>query len=97
MPALREVAKAILASDWRGFLEVSRSHPLYELRMLHAMVLGGAKCQIEEKLTLIDAFLLHIDNWALCDGLCNRRLYPHTFRKGVLSRDKRPQEFRRIS
>lgn len=69
MPALREAAKALRAApDWREFLDASRRHPVYEFRMLHAMVLAGAKCPIDEKLRLTDAFLPHIDNWAVCDG-----------------------------
>lgn len=71
MPMLRGIAREIIRSaDWREFLEISREHPLYELRMLHAMVLGGAKCDITDKLSLADAFLPHVDNWAVCDGLC---------------------------
>ena len=70
MPALRAVAKDIrTAPDWRDFLESSRSHPIYEMRMLHAMVLGSAQCPVDEKLRLMDALLPHIDNWAVCDGL----------------------------
>lgn len=72
MPMLRAIAKEILRDgDWRGFLEASRMSGVYELRLLHAMVLGGAKCDIAEKLKLTDAFLPWVDNWAVCDGLCS--------------------------
>ena len=70
VPALRAMRKDILKGDWRGFLAASRSHALHEARMLHAMVLGSAKCPIEEKIDLIDAFLPCVDNWAVCDVLC---------------------------
>ena len=71
VPALRGIAKEILRGDWRGFLEASRTYPLYEVRLLHAYVLGGAKCPIGEKIRLTEAFLPMVDNWAVCDGLCS--------------------------
>ncbi len=71
VPALRAISKEILRGDWRAFLEASRAYPLYEARLLHAYVLGGARCPIEEKLELVDAFLPMVDNWAVCDGLCS--------------------------
>ena len=71
VPRLRSLAKELLKGEWRGFLEASRSYPLYEARLLHTYVLGGAKCPIEEKLMLTDAFLPCVDNWAVCDGLCS--------------------------
>ena len=71
-PALRSIAREIArAEGWRDFLEASRAHGVYELRLLHAMVLGGARCPIAEKIALIDAFLPQVDNWAVCDGLCS--------------------------
>lgn len=70
-PALRAISRELLKGDWRAFLEASRSHPLYEMRLLHAMVLGGAKCPADEKQRLIDAFLPRVDNWAVCDALCS--------------------------
>ena len=71
LPLLRALAKELLGGDWRGFLEASRDYPLHEARMLHAIVLGGARCGIEEKLALADAFLPFVDNWAVCDALCS--------------------------
>ena len=71
MPALRGIGRELLKGDWRAFLNASRKHPIYELRLLHAMVLGGAKCPIDEKQALIDAFLPWLDNWAVCDALCS--------------------------
>lgn len=71
MPALRQLSRELLKGDWRAFLEVSRVHALFELRMLHAMVLGGARCPVEEKIALTDAFLPWVDNWGVCDALCS--------------------------
>ena len=71
VPKLRAVAKELLKGDWRAFLEASRDSRIYEMRLLHGYVLGGAKCAIEEKLALTEAFLPYIDNWAVCDGFCS--------------------------
>ena len=71
VPVLRAIARDILRGDWRGFLEASRDEPLHELRMLHAIVLGGARCEMQERIALIDAFLPRVDNWAVCDTLCS--------------------------
>ena len=69
VPALRQIAREIAKGEsWRDFLEASREHELYEMRLLHGMVLGSAKCDVNERIALIEAFLPHIDNWAICDG-----------------------------
>ena len=39
------------------------------LLLPHGIVLGGAKCSIDERIALIDTFLPHVDNWAVCDAL----------------------------
>ena len=71
VPALRAMAREILRGDWRGFLGATRDHPIHELRLMHGMALGGARCPVDEKLALTDAFLPFIDNWAVCDGFCS--------------------------
>ena len=70
IPALRTIARNLLRGDWRGFLEASRTHPIFEIRMLHGMVLGGARCDIAEKIELTDRFLPHVSDWSVCDGFC---------------------------
>lgn len=71
LPMLRALAKEILREDWLSFLDASRSHPVFEARMLHGIVLGSAKCGIEERIDLIEAFLPFINNWAVCDTFCS--------------------------
>ena len=70
VPRLRALAREILRGDWRGFLEGSRGGSLLELSMLHAIVLGGARCDFSERQALLTAFLPHVDNWDVCDTLC---------------------------
>lgn len=70
LPVLRSIAKEIVRGDWRGFLDAGVEQPLYEMRMLCAIVLGSAKCPADEKIARLDAFLPRVDNWAVCDTLC---------------------------
>ena len=70
-PELRVIAREIArGGEWRDFLEASRTCDTHEARLLHAMVLGAARCPVAERIALIDAFLPHVDNWAVCDALC---------------------------
>lgn len=67
MPKLRQLAKEIVKTqDWREFLQCE-SHGVYEEEMLKGLVIGMAKCGIDERLALVRNFVPHIDNWAVCD------------------------------
>ena len=82
-PLLRTVGKRLLRGDWQGFLDASRNYPMFEVQMLHAIVLGGARCPVNEKIRLLDAFLPRVDNWAVCDALCSS-LKPRANEKDAL-------------
>jgi len=78
-PEAKMIAKQIARSDdWRGTLAAFATHnPLkgeggltHEERMIWGLVIDYAKCPLEEKLGLIDAFIPSIDNWELCDNFC---------------------------
>ncbi|MGN1113255.1 MAG: DNA alkylation repair protein [Acutalibacteraceae bacterium] len=67
MPELRKLAREIVKnSDWQEFLSID-SREIYELEMLKGLVIGMAKCTIEERLELVKEFVPQIDNWAVCD------------------------------
>ncbi|MGN0498584.1 MAG: DNA alkylation repair protein [Acutalibacteraceae bacterium] len=67
MPKLRQLAKEIVKSEnWREFLRCE-SRGFYEEEMLKGLVIGMAKCDINERFELVKAFVPHIDNWAVCD------------------------------
>lgn len=68
VPAVRELAKEITRGDWRGFLALTGGSDIYEIRLLRGMVIGGAKCSLDERLSLLADFIPEIDNWAVCDG-----------------------------
>lgn len=71
MPVLRATARAILRDDPEGFLTASLNSGVHELRLLHAIVLAQYKCSFEDRIARLAAFVPTIDNWAVCDTLCN--------------------------
>ena len=71
MPVLRAMARTILRKDPEGFLDASLTSDVHELRLLHAIVLAQYKCSFETRLMRLAAFVPTIDNWAVCDTLCN--------------------------
>lgn len=67
VPKLRALAREIAGSDrWREFLHCE-SQGVYEEEMLKGLVIDMVKCDINERLELVKAFVPHIDNWAVCD------------------------------
>lgn len=75
IPYLRKIAKEITRGDWRTYLASAEEH-YFEERMLHGLVIGYAKCDAAERLSHTGAFLPRIDNWAVCDSFCMRKLSP---------------------
>ena len=72
IPQLRELARQIARDDnWREFVTRDDCR-WFEERMLQGMVIGTARCPIDEKLALVARFVPRIDNWALCDCFCWR-------------------------
>lgn len=69
LPELRRLAKAVARGNWREFLTVCKTDT-YEEVMLHGMLLGVAKCGLEELLEHLAVFVPLIDNWAVCDSVC---------------------------
>lgn len=69
LPRLREIARRIARDDWRSYLD---HNPLeyFEERMLQGMVIGYARCPVEERLQRAAAFIPQIDNWSICDSFC---------------------------
>lgn len=45
-------------------------HKYYDENIVHAFMLGSLRCSHGELCAHIRAFLPHVDNWAVCDGLC---------------------------
>ncbi len=70
MPALHKIAKEICRADWRGFLRLS-SGDTHEETMLRGIVIGSARCSIDERFELLRGFIPSIRNWAACDMVCS--------------------------
>lgn len=68
-PALRKVAKELLAGDWRAFLRET-DHEWYEYDVIAALLIASAKCELAERFELLRAFVPSINNWGVCDVLC---------------------------
>ena len=88
MPALRRIAGQILHSDPAGFLDASLYSALHELRMLHVIVLAREATDAVGRLSRIRACVPTLENWAVCDTLCND-LKPDEELKALLLPDLR--------
>lgn len=72
MPMVEALAKEIVQSDWREYLN-NACDDSYEEIQLQGMVIGLAKdITLEEYLTYLAEFVPKIDNWAICDITCSR-------------------------
>jgi 3-methyladenine DNA glycosylase AlkD len=69
LPLLRKMSKQIARSEWREYLQSANENSFEEI-MLQGMVIGCVKCSIEERLSYIQSFIPHIDNWSVCDSFC---------------------------
>lgn len=67
-PHLKKLAREVLKSDFREFLETAPDGIL-EVYFLKAAAVGGGKMEREERFERIREFLPKIDNWAVCDSL----------------------------
>ena len=68
-PDLKAMAKKIAEGDWRGYLKIATNNS-YEENVIQAFVIASVKCDMEERLTYVKAFIPTINNWASCDALC---------------------------
>ena len=82
VPLVRKTAKKAARKDWEKLLSELENCPqeaggvggtalYYEEVMLQGMVIGAAKMDAERRLSYIERFIPRIDNWAICDMVCN--------------------------
>ncbi len=69
IPVLRKIAKQIAKDDWQKFLN-KYEEKFMEDTMLKGMVISYLNEDIDTVLNLTEAFVLKIDNWAVCDTFC---------------------------
>lgn len=81
MPKLREIAKRIAGKSKKDSEEAftyikevmeqeNRGQAYHEELLLHGMVAGYLKCDMETRKQLLDDFVPVINNWAVCDSCC---------------------------
>ena len=79
IPELRKFAKKIAKENYVEFVE-NNDFSEYELKLLHAFVLGYAKDDINTLLKYFKIFIPHVNDWAVNDSLCQNytaaRKYP---------------------
>lgn len=63
LPELRKIGKSLTDNYF--------AWDYYEEHMLHGLYIGYAKLEFTERLALLDEFVPHIDNWAVCDCVCS--------------------------
>lgn len=69
VPQLKKFAGKIAKENYREFLD-NNKFETFELKMLHAFVLGYARDDIEILLKYFDCFVPQVDDWAINDALC---------------------------
>ena len=70
LPLLRKIAKEIAKSDWEEFISAG-SEEYMEDTMLSGLVLSYVKEDFDRMLELTADFVPKINNWAVCDCVCN--------------------------
>lgn len=75
LPALRKLAKEVAKEDFRKYLDTALigldKDSFHEEIMLAGLVIAAAKMEREERRKYLDQFVLHIQNWAVCDSCAN--------------------------
>lgn len=69
IPKLRNLAKRIAKENFEQFLAEAGNESFEEI-MLHGMVIGYAKMDLEKRLSYLDEFVPKINNWSVCDSCC---------------------------
>lgn len=69
LPDLRKLAKKIAKEDWPVYFNQVQ-HTTFEEIMLHGMVLGYLKIELDALFPLVNDFIPWIDNWSVCDSFC---------------------------
>lgn len=79
VPELRKFAKKIAKDNYKDFLEID-DYSTFELKLLHAFVIGYAKDDINLLLKYFKNFIPYVDAWEINDSLCQNfkvaRKYP---------------------
>lgn len=70
LPALRKFARELAKKDWEDWFH-NAEDLYYEETMLRGLVMAYAKMPGTRRLAYIREFVPYINNWAVCDCVCN--------------------------
>lgn len=96
VPEMRKLAQKIAKENYREFIEDNKKE-CFELKMIHAFVLGYAKDDINTLLKYFRAFMPYVDDWAINDALCQNfkltKVYPEIVWKFLMQYQYTKKEF----
>ena len=75
LPVIKRYAKELDNDEKEAFLK-ALPHQYHEENILHALVLSNVK-DYDTFIGYVDAFLPFVNNWSVCDTLCNKHLEKH--------------------
>ena len=75
LPVIKKYAKELDNDEKEAFLK-ALPHQYHEENILHALVLSNIK-DYEMFVEYVNAFLPFVNNWSVCDTLCNKYLEKH--------------------
>lgn len=96
IPELRKFARKIAKDDYKTFLKED-DFSSYELKLLHAFVIGYIKSDIKTLLKYFEDFIPYVDDWAVNDSLCQNfkisRKYPEEVWEFLMKYKNTKKEF----
>lgn len=75
LPLLKKFAKELSESERAEFMDYLPHH-YHEENVLHSLILSSIK-DYDLFIKRIDEFLPFVNNWAVCDSVCNKHLEKH--------------------
>ena len=75
LPILKKYAKELDEKSREEFLN-SLPHQYHEENVLHSLILSSIK-DYDEFINKVNIFLHYVNNWAVCDSICNKYLVKH--------------------
>ena len=96
IPELRKFAKKVAKDNYKEFLD-NDDYSSFELKLLHAFVLGSAIDDINILIEYFEKFMPFVDDWAVNDSLCQSfkiaRKYPDIFWNFLMKYKNSKKEF----
>lgn len=82
IPEARKLSKRIAKDNYKEFLD---KDPLdsFEIKMIHAFVIGYAKDDIKILIKYFEDFIPYVDDWAINDALCQNFKITKKYHKDV--------------